>query len=89
MPKRFDGDDFEENFEENEEQNEEGFDIDDQAVIEAINLDLMQDAQRYKILEQAAKVASQDFRWFFLSHQEKVKRIHRIYIRFMKIIEKE
>lgn len=93
MPKRFDDN---ENFDEKPEFNDDGdndentdFEIDDQAVIEAINIDLMQDAQRYRLLEQAAKVASQDYRWWFIDHNEKVKRIHKIYLKFLKITEKE
>ncbi len=83
-------DGYEESEFEDETENDNGeFEVDDEAIIEAINVDLMQGDRNYRILEQAIKVASQDWFWSFKSENAKVKKISRLYKRMSKIIEKE
>lgn len=65
------------------------FHVDDEAIIEAINVDLLQNDKQHKVLEQAIKVASGDWFWNFRSETTKLKSISRIYKRILKIIEKE
>ena len=80
--------DFDDETGESEEGNGE-FQVDDEAIIEAINVDLLQNDKQHRILEQSIKVASGDWFWNFRSETTKLKRISRIYKRMLKIIEKE
>lgn len=87
MERFFQGDDDEQDDEDGEMSHFVRASKDD--IMDVMQMELVEQELNQKILEQAQRIASAEWNWFFKSTTYKLKKIQRVYIRLKKIASEE